>query len=384
MPDANTFMPQIRLLLLVTPLLLTLLFTTGRAAEAPIRLTDVQRMRAGVTVVGVRAAGLPASDAAGPGGIRLGGRAVVPNEALDLILAGVSGRLESVAVQAGQQVRAGAPLGEIFSTELLGAQRAWLGARGAADLAAARLARETELLAAGVIAASRLEATRADAIVASAAVREHRQLLRLAGMTDADITALRSADAMNARVTVRARRAGVLLEQLAEVGEAVGVGEPLFRLGTLETLWVELQATPEQARRIAPGDTVALIGCEASGVMLATGAQLLASTQTVALRAAFSSAGACLLPNQYVEVSVRSTRGAADAVAAPQGAVVQREGRDYVFVATDAGFVPTVVTVVDAQGAEKWLLGLEPGQRIAVGGIATLKGAWLGLGPEAP
>jgi multidrug efflux pump subunit AcrA (membrane-fusion protein) len=382
MPAANASLshPRMRLAGVLLALFAPSLACT--AAEAPLRLSDVQRSRAGITLVTLQADAV--RDESASGGLRLGGRVVVPNDSVDLALAGVAGRLESVAVHVGQRVAAGGLLGQLFSTELLATQRAYLAARGQAELAAARLARDQELLAAGVIAASRLEATRAEATVASAALREQRQLLRLAGMSDADIGALRSAEAMSPRVSLRARRAGVVLEQLAEIGTAFEAGAPLFRVGALETLWVELQATSEQARRIAAGDEVVLVGCEARGVVLATGAQLAAATQTVALRAAFRAPGRCLLPNQFVEVTLRSKRVAADTVAAPQAAVVQREGRDYVFVATEAGFVPTPVTVVDAQAGHVRLGGVAPGERIASGGIAALKGAWLGLGPEAP
>jgi multidrug efflux pump subunit AcrA (membrane-fusion protein) len=382
MPAANASLSHPRMHLAGVLLALLGPSLACTAAEAPLKLSDVQRARAGITLVTLQAEAV--RDESASGGLRLGGRVVVPNESIELALAGVAGRLESVAVQVGQRVAAGAVLGRLFSTELLATQRAYLAARGQAELAAVRLARDQELLAAGVIAASRLESTRVEATVAAAALSEQRQLLRLAGMSDADIAALRSAAAMTARVSLRARRAGVVLEQLTEIGTAFEAGTPLFRVGALDTLWVELQATSAQAQRIAAGDDVVLVGCDARGVVLGTGAQLAPATQTVALRAAFRAPGRCLLPNQFVEVTLRSKRVAADTVAAPQAAVVQREGRDYVFVATEAGFVPTPVTVVDAQAGHVRLGGVAPGERIASGGIAALKGAWLGLGPEAP
>jgi multidrug efflux pump subunit AcrA (membrane-fusion protein) len=382
MPAANASLSHPRMHLAGVLLALLGPSLACTAAEAPLKLSDVQRARAGITLVTLQAEAV--RDESASGGLRLGGRVVVPNESIELALAGVAGRLESVAVQVGQRVAAGAVLGRLFSTELLATQRAYLAARGQAELAAVRLARDQELLAAGVIAASRLESTRVEATVAAAALSEQRQLLRLAGMSDADIAALRSAAAMTARVSLRARRAGVVLEQLTEIGTAFEAGTPLFRVGALDRLWVELQATSAQAQRIAAGDDVVLVGCDARGVVLGTGAQLAPATQTVALRAAFRAPGRCLLPNQFVEVTLRSKRVAADTVAAPQAAVVQREGRDYVFVATEAGFVPTPVTVVDAQAGHVRLGGVAPGERIASGGIAALKGAWLGLGPEAP
>jgi hypothetical protein len=62
---------------------------------------------------------------------------------------------------------------------------------------------------------------------------------------------------------------------------------------------------------------------------------------------------------------------------------VQRAGRDYVFVESGSGFVPTEVTVAQRAGTEVHLTGVATGTRIASGGIATLKGVWFGLGPES-
>lgn len=37
---------------------------------------------------------------------------------------------------------------------------------------------------------------------------------------------------------------------------------PLFKLGRLSPLWLEIQATPAQAAGLAPGDAVSVPGCQ--------------------------------------------------------------------------------------------------------------------------
>ncbi len=370
-----------RLPRVVTICALSLGLPAGWAASAPVAPQSIN----GVQTEAVRPLGAEdTTTEQGGAGIQLAGRVTVPNASIDQVLAQVAGRVESVRVNPGDRVKAGQVIARLHSGELLSQQRAYLSARAQAELASTRATRDEALFADGVIAESRLQATRADAQGAAATLREHRQLLRIAGLDEAAVQSLRSAEGMSPLLPITARRTGMVLEQAAKVGQQVEGGMPLFTIASLEVLWLELQATREQAASLAVGDRIEVPGCKAAGRLIATGVQLDAMTQTVLVRAQLQGAADCVAPNQFVQVRVLSAGGRAARVSVPAGAVVHRAGKDYIFVREAKGFEPTLVDIERYQGARAWLRnGPAAGKEVAITGVAALKGNWLGIGPTA-
>jgi RND family efflux transporter MFP subunit len=348
------------------------------APAAPLRISGVQTEL-------VRPLGAEDKHGAqGTAGIQLSGRITVPNASLDQVLAQVAGRVESIRVNPGDRVKAGQLIARLHSGELLGKQRAYLAARAQSELLTTRATRDQALFADGVIAESRLQATRAEAEGAAATLREQRQLLRIAGVDEASVQALRSAEDMSPLLSITARRAGWVLEQSVKVGQQVEDGLPLFMIASLDLLWLELQATREQAASLAVGDRIEVPGCKAAGQLIATGVQLDSVTQTVLVRAQLQGAADCVAPNQFVQVRVLAAGSQTARVSVPSGAVVHRAGKDYVFVQAGKGFEPTPVDIERYQGTRAWLRsGPAAGKAVAVTGVAALKGQWLGIGPAA-
>ena len=354
------------------------------AAPQPLlQLTPQQRQASGLKIDIARAAAdTPARQ--GTQAQLLPGRVVVPNDRRDVLIAGVTGRLEAALINPGDSVKAGQPLLRLYSAELLGLQRAFLAANGAAGLAAKRLARDEALFADGIIAESRLQDSRDQALQAAAALQEQRQLLSLAGMGKAAIEGLRSADNLSARVTLTAPHSGIVLEQSVQVGAQVDSGTALLQLAAIDRQWVDLQATREQLATVVVGDAVEVIGCAAQGRILAAGGQLDGGTQTALVRAQFTAAGHCLTPGQFVQVALVPAAAPAGSVTVASEAVVQRAGKDYVFVEETGGLRAVPVSVLRRQGDVTVLAGgISAGARIASKGIAALKGSWMGLGAAA-
>ena len=352
------------------------------AEEAVLKLTAQQRQTAGVVIEAVRSAEQPA--AAAQRGQLLPGRVVVPNERRDAILAGVSGRLEALLVNPGDSVRAGQALLRLYSAELVSLQRAFLGARSSQELAHKRLLRDEALFADGIISESRLQDSRDQALQAAAAEQEQSQLLQLAGLSTAALAKLRSAADLTARVTLLAPRGGRVLELPEAVGSQVEAGAVLLQLAATDLLWLELQATREQLLQVAVGDSAEVAGCPVRGKVLAAGGQLDAATQTGLVRVAITAAGSCLAPGQFVQASLLPSAAPAGSVIVSSEAVVQRGGKDYVFVEVEGGLRPVAVQVLRRQGSVSVLRpGVSAGTRIAGKGLAALKGSWMGLGAAA-
>lgn len=362
------------LLLRVAPLALA---CGAAAAGEPVIVLDDARM----ATAGVKFTAAIAPNPADGGSLLLNGRVVVPNSGMEVVLAPVDGRIESLLVNPGQQVRAGQVLARIHSAELLSMQRDLIAARARAETASVRARRDEELHAEGIIARNRVEESRTLRTESDADLREHQQLLQLAGMSADAVEQLRSAADIGPLLTLTARRDGHVMQQLAGPGEAVQAGMPLLRLARLDPLWIELQATREQAQRIHDGDSARVSGCDATGRVIAASLQLGEQSQTITVRVEFARPGRCVTPNQLVQASV-TPRARADAmVQVPAASIVRQLGKDHVFVRTPAGVEVREVEVERRTAASAWIRGpVKVGDAIASEGIAALKGSWQGFG----
>jgi cobalt-zinc-cadmium efflux system membrane fusion protein len=355
---------------------------TGHTEEALIKLTATQLKTAGITVATARA---PDAGAAPDTGntLRLTGRVAVPNRGIELVTATTAGQVQAVLVNVGETVRTGTPLARLYSPELLGMQREYLHARSSAELADQKLKRDEALFQDGIISRSRLEETRNGQMQAQASLQVQQQLLKLSGMSAADISKLTNASVIDPVLTITSGLNGVVLEQSATPGGRVEPGTPLFTLGNTRTLWVELQATPAQLGQLQVGNPVTATGCQQQGKLIAISPQVSRDSQTALVRAEFTNAGNCLRPNQYAEVSINGSGDSQAAVSIPAKALVRSSGKDYVFVQTPAGFRLQEVTVLARQTEVAWVSNtLAAGTQVAVSGVAALRGAASGLGPE--
>lgn len=367
-------------------LCLALCAGTLLAAEAPtqkIVMNAAQLQAGGVSFSAAVAVDAGAAPAGTGHSLRLSGRASVPNAALDQVLAPVDGRIEALLVDPGQNVRAGQALVRIRSSEVLDLQRELIGARSRAQLASSRAERDQQLNTEGIISRNRLLESQAAATEAQAALRAQVQLLRLAGFSTAAVDRIRDAADIEPVVTLAAPRAGRVLQQSVTAGQSVTNGDPLLRIASLDRLWLEMQATRDQAQDIRTGDAVVVAGCPEPGRVIASAVLLDAQSQTITVRAEIPRAAECLAPNQFVEARI-SPRAGANLLAVPEASVVQNAGKSYVFLRVGDGLQPVAVNVERRAGGSAWLTGkIEPGAQVASSGLAAIKGSWLGLGAAA-
>lgn len=356
------------------------LATLAMAAEgAPlIAWTRAQAEAAGVRTLTLAAAPVQPSE-----GLVLQGQVELPPQATELLSAPLAGVVQQVLVAPGERVKAGQSVARLLSPELLAWQRELAQAQSQARLTASKLARDTQLHAEGIIPAQRLQDSRAQDEQAQLAVQERRQALQSIGQ---------AGGGLQPQVLLRATAPATVLEVSAVPGQRLDAGMPVVKLARSGRLAIVLQATPEQARSLRVGDALALQGCQAPAKLAAIVPQVLGANQAVQVRADFTAAEDCLRLQQVVQATVLPAPGAASGAptgpSVPVQAVVRQDGKAYVFVRSAQGFVPTPV-VLDgaAQGAGQQAMqpvrsGLKVGDEVAVGGIAALKGAWLGLGQE--
>jgi len=188
-----------------------------------------------------------------------------------------------------------------------------------------------------------------------------------------------SSGTVNATVPVIAGRAGQVVEVLAQPGESVEQGAPLLRLARFNRLLARIDlpigqrdsVSKSHARIIPAGfERQAPIDAEPVGVAPIAGAQ----TQGVSLLYRLTQGGQDLRPG--IPVTARFTLGgvAATGVLIPRNAVVQQDGRLWVYVQTSDNRFSRRPVPTDMPTASGYLTakGFGSGDRVVVTGAQTL------------
>ena len=338
--------------------MLALVAAPALAADV-LPLTAAQKKNLGVVTAAA------AVRDAGPA-LNFPARVTLPPASVRVVAAAGDALVTQLHVQAGDAVKRGAPLVTVSMPGLADAQNAVTQARLRSQLADANAARDAQLFAEGLIAESRLRATRSEAQSARASLAAAQAALAMLG----------TGKVSGGTITLTAPIAGVVTESVAEPGQRVDAGTALVKLADLSKLALEIPLSTTQARQVAVGQSVSVAGSAASGRVTALLPQLSAS-QSVLARASLADPQGLLRPGQSVEAAIAGTQ-AAPSVVVPAGALVWKGSAAHVFVETAQGFAPTPVQLLRRNATEAEVSGLAAGSRVAVKGVAALKAQWLG------
>ncbi len=314
---------------------------------------------------------------------RLPSQVVIPPQQERVVSAPQSGLVTELRAAVGDQVTAGQVLATMDSPELVALQRDFLQAGTQTHLAQTQLQRDRRLVDEGIIAERRYLETRSRYEEAAAGLEQRRQALTLAGMNADAIKELQRSRKLSSTLEVTAPIDGVILEQRVVVGQRLNPAEPLYRIGQLEPLWLEIRVPVDRLSGIAPGTEVQIAPCpDASARVTVIGKNVDRESQSVLVRASVESANGCLRPGQFLQVSLRLASETAHFKVA-QSAVIRSGERSFVFVHEPNGFAPVPVEVIGQDAGYAVVSGaLNADLQIAVSGLAAIKAAWLGMGGE--
>ena len=256
-----------------------------------------------------------------------------------------NGFVERLLVRAPlDPVRKGQPLAELYVPEWVAAQEEYLSAR-------------------------RMAGTRLEALVEGA-----RQRMRLAGMSEAQIRLVESTGKVHARLTLHAPLAGVVAELGAREGMTVSPGAMLFRISSLDTVWVNAEVPETQSAGLAPGTPVeartpALPGKVFRGRVSAILPEVSPATRTLKARVELANPGGQLKPGMFATVNF-APAARAEVLLVPSEALIRTGKRTVVIVAQgDGRFAPLEVeTGAEANGQTEIRKGLAPGQKVVLSG----------------
>jgi Cu(I)/Ag(I) efflux system membrane fusion protein len=316
--------------------------------QGVVILDDTRRQRIGVRTELVIEAPMQRT-------FRAAGRVTYDESALADVSSRVRGWITELLVnETGQRVRRGEPLFRIYSPDLYSAEQDFLLAtRGGA--------------AGG--GASGAAPNRMDPLQRAA-----RQRLRLLGVTDAQIDELARRGVPSESVVFPSPVTGFVIEKEVVQGAAVEVGVRLYRIATLDDVWVEADVYEADLGHVRVGQPASvtldyLPGRQYSANVAFIQPALDPVARTGRVRLVLRNPKLELRPGMYATVNLASDVG--PRVQVPASAVVYTGPRRLIFVDLGEGrFRPQEVQLgAEANGMYEVLSGLAPGDRVATSGV---------------
>lgn len=288
------------------------------------------------------------------------------NQAQATVGAVVSGRLAKIRVQAGDAVKAGAPLAELISPEAAQMHADIAHSKAELQRAEDRAKRQAVMRASGV----GLEVERIEAEVqlrqARADYQRSIQSERLLG-----------SDGQQGIVQLRAPISGVVLRIAATTGAAVQAGETLFELGEPGALRIVADVFEADLPLIATGASVLLQFAALPNPVKGHVAEIAAAVQADLRRASvyidLDSPGPNLKPGMFAKASIQAI--GASHILLPTSAVLIKDGKRTVAYVETAPGEYEARDIQVSRAHDGWvpvLAGLEDGERVVVSGALLL------------
>lgn len=253
----------------------------------------------------------------------------------------VPGRVHRVPVSLGDEVAQGQLLAVLDSVELGQAKAAFLGARTREDLARRNYERERGLYEDRITSEREMLEARAAYEEAVSARESAQETLRLYGLPPDAFETLEPGAPGSSHLPVPAPIAGRVVEKHATLGELATPENTLFTIADLGRVWVWIDVYERDLDRVHLGDAVEVVvepfpERVFSGEVTYLSPEVAAETRTVRARIDVENPERLLRPGMFATVRLvdHHAEGASPSLVIPDGAIVRRGGRTFVFVPT--------------------------------------------------
>ena len=298
------------------------------------------------------------------------GGAVLPSTEVQ-VTSKIPGRVAKVLVSVGQRVRAGDPLMEIESAEFASLRASLVQAE--VNLADARLSFERfeTLFKQQAIPRQQWEAARNRLQTAEAMYQAAREQINQAGGVAGGVN--------GERLVILAPESGTIARRSVDPGNLISPGVPLMSIVRISQVYVEAGVPERAVNRVKPGTEVNVrvdaVGLTRKGRVETVGPSPDSRTRTYPARIVIDNAGEELKPGMFARVSLPLGRKQG-ALAIRKDAVVERGGKQVVFVVADGGnerAQERVVTLGITSGElVEVLSGVSEGERVVTSGQQLL------------
>ena len=264
------------------------------------------------------------------------------------------GWVETLHVNAvGDIVQSGQSLFEVYSPELVSAQREYLiAAQGGASLQGASQEAQSGMQALADSSLSRLKSW---------------------GIGDSELLQLRNTGEAKRTLIYRSPVQGVVLEKPAVQGMRFMPGETLYKIADLSTVWIMADVFEQDIALIKAGQDVrvrldAFPGREFNTRVAYIYPTLNEQTRTIPVRMELANGDGLLRPGMYVQIELHAAKNSIAVVTVPDSAVIHSGRRTVVLVELGEGYYDAreVRLGRHADDAIEVLAGIAEGERVVV------------------
>lgn len=356
--------------------------TPAAPTETTLTLAPELVSRAGIKIeaVGEQLAGDRTGGQTATGVVRENAYRTTP------VLSLVGGIVRRVNVELGANVRRGQSLAVVFSNELAMAQSSYLSVLADLEEHHQHHRRTIRLLEIGAASREELEQATAKLKTAEAEVASQRQKLLLLGLSQQQVSGLKSSSQINSEVSLPAPVTGSVIARSANPGEVVEANKEILRIADLSSVWVVGQVYEKDLGRIRIGSgasitTEAYPGRIFRGQVSYVDPTLDTATRTGQVRVELANPGQQLKIGMYVNVAFATVGGAESTAPTVATAAVQNiNNQQVVFVATKEPNVFLMRPVrlgPEVNGRYAVVEGLAVGERVVTEGSFLLRAEYL-------
>lgn len=287
----------------------------------------------------------------------------------------ISGKIVAVRASLGDSVGAGQVLATLDSVELGEALSRYHQSKTRLSLAQSNMERVKVLVDKKIAARKEILQAETDYKTAQTELHTDQERLALYGVSAADLKAGRKP-----LLPVRSPIGGVITEKHAIVGELADPAKSLYTVADLSSVWVLVDIHEKDLVKVRRGQTATVMVNAFPAMKFRGRITYLAdvvdeATRTIKARVEVANPGRKLKPEMFATVELATASDDPAALAVPEEAVQELEGKKLVFVAEGEGvFEPRSVEVGRASGGMVEILsGLKEGELLAVKGGFVLK-----------
>lgn len=291
----------------------------------------------------------------------------------------VRGRAVEIYVDVGADVKAGALLARLYSSDLGLAQASYLKAGAKLHEAELAFERARGLLEDKAISVAEFQKREAEAKTVRAEAREARNRLEALGMHESDLQRLDREHTISSYVPIAAPFTGRVIARNLAKGEVVETHHELFTVADLSDVWAVANVPEKDIRFIHRNQSVEVLVAAYpqevfQGTITYVGDVLDATTRTMRLRVTVPNRDGLLKPEMFATVRVH-TNTEAGVLTVPAAAVQRDRNETVVFVQLDPErFARRPVRVSDESGSLVQVLdGLREGELVVTKGAIVLK-----------
>jgi cobalt-zinc-cadmium efflux system membrane fusion protein len=306
------------------------------------------------------------------------GKVLAPQPRMAKVCYAFPARISAVHVKIGDWVEKGQPVLTLQSEEVGRAKSEYYKAMADLELASQNYEREKRLSTRGVGAQKNTLAAEAGFKVAQASLEAAEKKLHVLGFSEADVRSIAGTHQVHPEIKVSAPISGKVIEHNAILGSMVDQTTDLMTIMDPTVLWVDAEVFERDIAKIRIGQDVQITVLAYPGEVFRGKISYISETmnpetRTLNVRTEVQNRDFKLKHGMFADVSI-ILNGGLRVLTVPAGAVLENNNQDIVFVKTDGGYAPRIVTVSAEQNGNCAIAeGLREGEEVVVRNAYLLK-----------